>query len=674
MRKLLAFFFILICVSFCLLYGLQEKQKAEEKIEHEVVVELVIVEVFVTDKKGNFVDNLTKDDFEIYEDGEKVEIKYFAVVTPEKEIPREKVIEEIKKEEEPQRPKKMKLVILFDNINTNRFYLKSQWPQIQEMFNALSGKVEETMIMELNRGDGARIIQPFTSDQNVLSRQMSKFKAFFWKEVEEEVLESQISDIIESARAGFLPDAAFLIGSLRKEEQHIKRRRLADSFSAFLNAVNYIRRFEGTKSVLIVSDGFNVRFGNDNIVRIFDPFKLFGGKKYFTQQEAFEKFLKLINEERLIFYAFSPKPWTIRESSEWSRELYSLERIAGETGGVYLRGEKKYENFVKELGRDLTHFYDISYTPPKRTKKGGYHRIEMKVKKPGLIIRFKKGYSDFTPDALEKRLTASAFLSPSLFRDIAFACRTDFISLIGEYPQAWIRMLIPLGQFKAEPGIISPEKLTMMFGIDERAEQKVHFGEIEVPLKGALERESEFLYYAFSTSGLKLKPGEYDFRVILKWTGERIGGWEETITIPDREKELPLSIINSIFGFLRENTGGKSVPFSLSKEDGSLLLSRYKFFPSVATVFKKTEDVAIYLQDYAPVEIGECSLQFSVSQDEKKPQTVPSQKIESCFDKKTKILNRVYRLDFHDIAPGKYRLKIQSSDNRIEKEVEIKII
>jgi len=82
MRKPLAFFFILICVSFCVLYGLQEKQKAEEKIEHEVVVELVIVEVFVTDKKGNFVDNLTKDDFEIYEDGEKVEIKYFAVVTP----------------------------------------------------------------------------------------------------------------------------------------------------------------------------------------------------------------------------------------------------------------------------------------------------------------------------------------------------------------------------------------------------------------------------------------------------------------------------------------------------------------------------------------------------------------------------------------------------------------
>ena len=193
MRKSLAFFFIVMCVSFCLLYGLQKKQKAEEKLEHEVVVELIIVEVFVTDKKGNFVDNLTRDDFEIYEDGKKVEIKYFAVVAPEKETPRKKIIEEVR---EPERPKKMKLVILFDNINTNRFYLKSQWPKIQEMFNALSGKAEETMIMELNRRDGARIIQPFTSDQNILSRQLSGFQKFFWKEVEEEVLGSQISDLI----------------------------------------------------------------------------------------------------------------------------------------------------------------------------------------------------------------------------------------------------------------------------------------------------------------------------------------------------------------------------------------------------------------------------------------------------------------------------------------------
>ncbi len=44
------------------------------------------------------------------------------------------------------------------------------------------------------------------------------------------------------------------------------------------------------------------------------------------------------------------------ERRQWSKKRYSVEKIAEETGGLYLDGEKKYENIVKEVGRDLTHF------------------------------------------------------------------------------------------------------------------------------------------------------------------------------------------------------------------------------------------------------------------------------------------------------------------------------
>jgi hypothetical protein len=71
------------------------------------------------------------------------------------------------------------------------------------------------------------------------------------------------------------------------------------------------------------------------------------------------------------------------EMEQWSKERGTLEEIADE------KGEKKYENFIKELGRDLTHFYDISYIPPKREKRGGYHKIDVKMKKPGVTARYK---------------------------------------------------------------------------------------------------------------------------------------------------------------------------------------------------------------------------------------------------------------------------------------------
>lgn len=71
----MAFFFLV-----CLLHGFQKQEKTKKPLEHEVLVELVVVEVFVTDKEGNFIDNLTEDDFKIYEDGKKVEIYYFDIV------------------------------------------------------------------------------------------------------------------------------------------------------------------------------------------------------------------------------------------------------------------------------------------------------------------------------------------------------------------------------------------------------------------------------------------------------------------------------------------------------------------------------------------------------------------------------------------------------------------
>ncbi len=699
--------FLSIWILFLALYGFQSPQKQQKPLEHEVTVELVVVEVFVTDKEGNFVDNLAKEDFEIYEDGKEVKIQYFAVVKSEKEIPKEIVSEKIIETKMPRRPKKMKLVILLDSINTNRIYLTRHWPEIQKMFNALFDKVEEIMIMELNRSSGAKVIQPFTSDKNLLSGIISDHLGDLWADIERKFTERQIQELqlemMKQPQDRIIRNPGDLIIAFKEEEKYFRRLRLADSFSAFLAAVNYIRGFEGIKSVLLISDGFHLetkmavgsRDASESFVKIFDPFKLFGGKKYFEQHEAFGKFLELINEEMIIFYAFSPKGikpgfyeadsviWKnmqytesifSEERRQWSKERYSVEKIAEETGGLYLDGEKKYEDIVKEVGRDLTHFYDISYTPPQRTRKAGYHQIDVKVKRPGLMVRFKKGYSDFTEEEKERRNIASAFLAPSFFKDVTFFCKTDFVALRGENPFFWIRMHIPLDQFRSDQDMMAPEKLVMMFGINEWSEQKVHFGEIEIPIKDETEKGAESLYRVFTTSGGKLKPGEYETRVILKQAGDRIGGWEASVKIPDIKRNISSSIINAIFGFLRKSEKNKPISFSIDKNDGSLQLSQYRLFPLSGEAISKREKVALFLQIYNPEKIKEFSFEFSLSGDENLTLNIPAEKIESLMEKKSKILNEVYLLDFHQVFPGDYQLCIKSSDGRIKKRIEIKII
>lgn len=696
MKRGIALFYASLLSVFCIIYGFQKQrqEKVLKPLEYEVTVTLAVVEVFVTDKEGNFVDDLTKDDFEIYEDGKRVEIQYFSVVKPEKGIPKEKVFVEIVEKERPQPPQKMKLVMLFDNLNTHTFYLLNQWPQIVEMFKALSGKVEETMIIELNRISGMRIIQPFTTDQNLLANKISEFKVDFWKGFEEHYLRSQLETLEKEARLSLedriLGNPEYLMYALREEDEYFKKLRLGDSFSAFLAAVNYIRRFEGVKSILMVSDGFHLAEKGKGFVRIFDPFRLFGGKRFFEQREAFEKFLELINEEKLIFYAVSPRglrgyfsatapemwPGDMfrDEKGLWEKELYSLDEIANKTGGMYLGGQKKYENFVKELGRDLTHFYDISYTPPRETSEKGFHTIEVKVKRPGLTLRHKKGYSDFTEEELEKRVLASAFLSPSFYRDIMFSCKADYIALRGGDPQFWIRMNIPLNQFRNIEDESTPEKLGLMFGINQWKKDRVHFGETELRVKAPVDEGYDTLYYAFVASGLKLSPGEYETRVILKKAMSQIGGWESILEIPDIKKALPSTLVNSILGLLIEDTAEGKIPFSISKKDCTLNLSRYQFYPFVENACGKVSDAGLYLQIYNPKKNQDFSLQFTLLKDEETVFNVPFEKIESFFDKKLRILNEVYLLNFDEIPPGDYQFKIISPDKKIEKAIEIKII
>ncbi len=702
MKKKPFIYFLALFLLCCLLHGFQRQKQAQKPLEHEVLVELVVVEVFVTDKEGNFIDNLTKDDFEIFEDGKKVEIYYFDIEKPKKEIIKEEFEEKAIKVKRPRPPQKMKLAILFDNFNTNRIYLNRQWPQIEKMFNALSDKVEETMIMELNRELGMRVIQPFTSDSDLLADKISKLKFDLWQDIERDVRRREI-EILEVEAAIPLEDRfhgniEYVIRCLREDERFLRRIRLADSLSSFLAAVNYIRQFEGIKSVLVISDGFHlerkIKMGDrwvtdikKDIVRIFDPFKLFGGREYFDQQEAFEKFLQLISEEKIIFYACSPKglreEFSVSnrfykmfndEMEQWSDERGTLEEIADKTGGMYLTGEKKYENFVNELGRDLTHFYDISYMPPKNEKRSGYHSIDVKVKKPGVIVRHRKGYSDFTDAELEKKNLASAFLSPSLFKDIAFSCKTDFIFLRSGYPQFWIRVKVPLDQFTNGKDVIPPEELALMFGINEWSENRVHTGARMFQIKEAIEKDLDALYRAFITSFVDIKPGKYESRIILRREGNQIGGWEASLSIPDMKKESRLSLINAIFGFLQSEEKENTVPFSVSIGDGALLLSRYRMYPFLENIFKKNKEVTLFLQIFTPDEIKNIDLHFSLLKGENKAINLLSKKVESFFDRESKILNEVYILDFKNISLGDYQLKISSSDGQIDKQVDIKII
>jgi len=181
-------------------------------------------------------------------------------------------------------------------------------------------------------------------------------------------------------------------------------------------------------------------------------------------------------------------------------------------------------------------------------------------------------------------------------------------------------------------------------------------------------KKVEIQYFAI------VKPGEYETRVILKHPEDRIGGWEASLKIPDIRIEPPLSIFSAILGFLRDDVREGKIPFSIFRKDGCLALSKHNLYPAVENVFNKRENVALYLQVHCPKRTQDFSPEFTLSKDEEITLNLPAEKIESFFDKKSKILNGVYLLDFQELLPGDYRLEIKSSAGHVKKEMEIKIV
>jgi hypothetical protein len=68
--------FLIILVSSILiseLFGLRRQKQQIPPEKHEVEVRLVLVDIIVT-RDGKFVNDLNKEDFELYEDGKKIPI------------------------------------------------------------------------------------------------------------------------------------------------------------------------------------------------------------------------------------------------------------------------------------------------------------------------------------------------------------------------------------------------------------------------------------------------------------------------------------------------------------------------------------------------------------------------------------------------------------------------
>lgn len=694
--------------------------------KHEVTVRLVLVDVVALDKEGNFVTNLKKDDFEIYEDGKRVPINSLELIIPKKRY------DELKNRETklaPLNSRKKRFFVIFDSINIIKRILERSKPQIIEKLVSLVKTGGEIMVFELDENKGMRILQPFTSDEELIARAIKKASGSIWVEKSSDTL--SFPSIWQKENEEFRRK---IEQSLRDMYQFKLRNRFEKTINSVLSVMNMIKDYPGRKSVLLISGGIpslsfeaffdgKVMSGSDEIIarsevaaaKISDPFKVLKKSGIRSGSEIFTDLINFANSYNITFYTMDPDNYLRYVLSDisydnWPRNTYTkkkfgeitsfysddiaeikknelsrLNYIAKTTGGVSLLGAKKFENFQKILDRDLAYYYELSYYPTRKKADGKYHKIKVKIKRPGIKIRFRRGYYDYTEKQKESLLFASAAYNPSLFKQIPFQTQTiPFIHRKNKFI-LWINMSLPVEYFligSSEEETLKKMKLNL--SVEDLEGKKTLTSQFKIPVRITPSfrqslRNAEYFGFSTCSKALKLKKDKY--RIIYALYDEKLGQMgtvEKVLNFPVLSGNTKTKITNAVFGNLVRNIKKTSIPFSISENDGILHLSKNAFYPFGVNQFRPRKNISLLLQVYSPEQDAGFTPQFSLLQNGIEKRNISEEMIEEFWNKKASIWNVVFNLNFSDLMKGEYTLKIKLVSSlkkeEIEKRVAIKII
>jgi len=694
LKRGIVLFFATTLTLIYFLYGFQKQKESKPQEKHEVEVRLVLVDVIVT-KNGKFVKDLTKDDFELYEDGKRVPINSFELISfGERRV---EITEERKRVKPPSVPRK-KLVVLFDGINSWEKELKEGIEKIIDELTSLVKLGHEVMVLQLSTKKGIEILQSFTTNEELIRNAVSKASASVWQ-----------------ARQTLMSVMKFELGSPGyhvREYLFAEKRKFEATLGGILATLNMMKSLPGRKSILFVSAGIpdisttrSVTIGGDLTaltpytgtvkvnpieifasVKVFDPFNILEKKRFKSGDEAIKEMIRFANAHNISVYSLDPGTLTrslfpegtaeyVETGSSSMLNLFNKEtfwklqnsrRLSEDTGAVALKGADKYKNFRQVMTTDLNYYYQLSFYPKRKEADDKYHKIKVRVNRKGVDMRFRKGYTDYSEEEANKMLLISAFYNPSLFKGLPFeAGFIPFLTNSGKY-EPWMSIALPAKEFFLDRFIeYAPKTFNLhIWTIDRENGEKAFGVDIKIPFNINLSFMNymttiNYLCFYFKGPELNFGPNEYQtvFALFDSQTNE-VGTCESSFSLPDFKENKEGAIINCVLGSISSNPDKGRKSFSLSQKDGSLEYGEIKFFPRVTKKFLQQEDAFVFMQIYLPEGRVEIQPEFQVSGGGDLSNRIEGELIAESWNKRSKVWSGIFKLNLGNLSVGDNFLKV----------------
>jgi VWFA-related protein len=498
--------------------SIAQDKKQETKLQYEVQVTLKLVQVYVTDKKGNPVLDLTKDDFLVFDEGKPQNITEF-----EKHVLVQKEEAQPEVPETPALPAQelmpRKIFFLFDFAFNNGQGLEKARKAVIYFIDSELQPTDEISLLSYSAIKSLKMHEYLTTDHKKvrdvvkrigmesISGRAENFEAQYWQA-------KAFVNPAEATRSGSVFDPKEIYNEERewswtqnRQESKMQANNFAMKMMELAKAFRYI---PGHKVVVLLSSGvpYSLVYG------VQSPFGKIGVEEMgeFWLQQKFEDMIKEVSAANCTIYAIDTQELSATIDTDLRIQgASSLQKLTSATGGKYFGNINNYEQHVQKIQALTGCYYVLGYYVGDKWD-GAYRKIKVEVTRPGCSVLAQKGYFNPKPfkeyNDLERMLHLvdlalsedPLFQAPYRFPLEVVPCASDGkvnLCLAAQVPLAEIREIMTG----------SVEMVTVIF--DEKEDIAV--------LKKSQRKVSSLSGERVSLGGsFSLPPGTYKCRLIIR--------------------------------------------------------------------------------------------------------------------------------------------------------------
>jgi VWFA-related protein len=408
---------------------------------------LVTIEVVARDHRGQPVQGLTADDFQVFEqiepkrDQHPQKIAVFRRVDMsaiaahdigKQQLPPGVYTNLVTMDKHPVPP----TILLIDGLNTDT---KSQLQVHRQTMQMLASLPGDTPVAVFLLGRGLRLIQNFTTDPEVLKAALQRAhsaesNANTQLEPQDDPTKLSLTsnDSLPTDVAGLgpqnavglngavkgpppnniMPGLAVAIEQFERENYASEMdTRVRDTLEALRAIARHVAGYAGRKNLLWISSSFPIAITpnpNPNL-------EFYGLRNY---QGQITEVARALADAKVAIYPMDPtgvqtqamfqsdfhtpdfsgvtgqysKQQLDRESQSRIDRKESMEGLADETGGVVCAEDNDLGDCIKKAVNDSSSFYEIAYYPDSGNWDGKFHRIIVKSNKSGVHLGYRNGY------------------------------------------------------------------------------------------------------------------------------------------------------------------------------------------------------------------------------------------------------------------------------------------